>query len=175
MVRHSAGPDEQVPPGIWILVVLGLLPLVTCVGLVVAAPAFAAADGAAREVALPDIAWSDMAALAVQAFIAYVALMLSFLGGARWGAELVRVPRAPSIARLVAAMLPPVIGLAALVPWLTSTQAIGLLMACGLWQLLWDVAASRSRLLPSWNARVRTVVTVVGTVCGLLMVLLKPA
>ena len=150
--------------------VLGLLPLVTCVGLVVAAPAIAAAGGAARDVALPDIA-----ARAVQAFIAYAALMLSFLGGARWGAELVRVPRAPSIPRLLAAMIPPVIGLAALVTWLTSTQAIGLLMACGLWQLLWDVAASRSRLLPAWNARVRTVVTVVGTVCGLVMLLLKPA
>jgi hypothetical protein len=34
-------------------------------------------------------------------------------------------------------------------------------------QLAWDVAASRDGLLPLWNARVRTVMTVAGTLCSL--------
>jgi hypothetical protein len=34
-------------------------------------------------------------------------------------------------------------------------------------QLAWDVAASREGLLPPWNARVRTVLTVAGTLCSL--------
>jgi hypothetical protein len=151
----SSGTTEPVPRGVWVLAGSGILPFLTCIGLLYASP--------------------ELAARAVQAFIAYAALTLSFLGGARWGAELVRVPRAPSLPRLVAAAVPSVVGLAALLPYLTSTQSIVLLMACGIWQLLWDVGASRSRLLPSWNARVRTGMTVAGTVCSIAMLLLKPS
>jgi len=140
---------------VWVLAGSGILPFLTCLGLLFASP--------------------ELAAHAVQAFIAYAALTLSFLGGARWGAELVRVPRAPSLPRLVAAAIPSVIGLAALLPYLTSSQSIVLLMACGLWQLVWDVRASKSRLLPSWNARVRTVMTIAGTLCSIAMLLLKPS
>ncbi len=152
---HSSGSREQVPSGLWIISGSGLLPFVTCLVLVVTAP--------------------DLAARAVQAFIVYAALTLSFLGGARWGAELVRVPRNPSLPRLVAAAIPSVVGLGALLPQVSSTQAITILMVCGLWQLWWDVAASRSRLLPSWNARVRTFMTIGGIACSVAMLLLKPA
>jgi hypothetical protein len=151
----SSGTTEPVPRGVWALAGSGILPFLTCIGLLYASP--------------------ELAARAVQAFIAYAALTLSFLGGARWGAELVRVPRAPSLPRLVAAAIPSVIGLAALLPYLTSTQSIALLMACGVWQLVWDVRASSSRLLPTWNARVRTVMTAAGTLCSIAMLLLKPA
>ncbi len=147
--------NEPVPSGIWIISGSGLLPFVTCLWLVATDPV--------------------LADRAVHAFIVYAALTLSFLGGARWGAELVRVPRAPSLPRLVAAAIPSVVGLGALLPSVTSTQAIMLLVACGLWQLLWDIAASRSRLLPPWNARVRTVMTLGGTACSVAMLLLKPS
>jgi hypothetical protein len=111
---------------------------------------------------------------AVQAFIVYAALTLSFLGGARWGAELVRAPSAPSPMRLAAAAMPSVVGLAALLPYLTQRQSIILLMLCGFAQLGWDIAASRERLLPAWNATVRTVLTVGGTVCSAAMLVLMP-
>ena len=42
-----------------------------------------------------------------------------------------------------------------------------LLMLSGGIQLAWDVAASRDGLLPAWNARVRSVMTVAGTLCSL--------
>jgi hypothetical protein len=155
MDMHSAGSTEPVPAGLWVIAGSGLLPFLTCLALVVFVP--------------------ELAARAVQAFVVYAALTLSFLGGARWGAELVRVPRAPSLPRLVAAAIPSVVGLAALLPYLSTTQALLVLMLCGLWQLWWDVAASRSRLLPSWNARVRTVMTLGGTACSIAMLVLKPA
>lgn len=148
-----SGPVEPVPTGVWFIAGSGLLPFLTCLWLVVASP--------------------ELADRAVQAFIVYAALTLSFLGGARWGAELVRVPRAPSLPRLVAAAVPSMVGLAALLPYVTSTQAIMLLGACALWQLLWDVAASRSRLLPTWNARVRTLMTIAGLLCSGAMLWLK--
>jgi len=104
---------------------------------------------------------------AVRTFLVYAALTLSFLGGARWGAELTRAPDAPNLWRLVAAAVPSVVGLAALVPQTPPKVALGLLMLSGGIQLAWDVSASRAGLLPPWNARVRTVMTVAGTLCSL--------
>jgi hypothetical protein len=42
---------------------------------------------------------------------------------------------------------------------------VGLLLLSSAGQLVWDVQASRAGLLPGWNARVRTVMTVLGTGC----------
>lgn len=149
------GSSDRVPGGLWIVAGSGLVPFLTCLALLFVSP--------------------ELADRAVHGFIAYAALTLSFLGGARWGAELVRVPNAPSMPRLAAAAMPSVVGLAALLPYITSTQAIVLLMLCGVAQLLWDINASRRGLLPAWNGRVRTVMTIGGTVCSLAMLLLKPA
>ena len=66
------------------------------------------------------------------------------------------------------------VGLAALLPSVSSTAALLLLMACGVAQLVWDVRATRDGLLPAWNARVRTVMTIGGTLCSAAMLLLKP-
>ncbi len=112
----------------------------------------------------------DLSALhdaAVRTFLVYAALTLSFLGGARWGAELTRAPQAPDLWRMAAAAAPSVAGLAALLPQTPCKVALGLLMLSGGLQLAWDVAASREGLLPPWNARVRTVMTVAGTLCSL--------
>lgn len=138
----------------WLVAGSGLLPFLTCLALL----------------RVND----ELAARAVHAFIVYAALTLSFLGGARWGAELVRQPDAPVMARLVASAVPSVVGLAALLPSVSSTAALLLLMACGVAQLVWDVRATRDGLLPAWNARVRTVMTIGGTLCSAAMLLLKP-
>ncbi|MCC6245888.1 MAG: DUF3429 domain-containing protein [Gemmatimonadaceae bacterium] len=145
---------SAVPRGLWVVAGSGLLPFLTCLALL-------RADDA-------------LAARAVQAFIVYAALTLSFLGGARWGAELVRQPDAPVVTRLAASAVPSVVGLAALLPSVSATAALLLLMACGVGQLVWDVGASRAGLLPAWNARVRTVMTLGGTLCTAAMLVLKP-
>jgi hypothetical protein len=139
---------------VWLLATSGWLPFLTCLALV-------------RTNVVPP-------AQAVSAFIAYAALTLSFLGGARWGAELVQSPNAPSPMRLAAAATPSVVGLAALLPYLTQQQSIILLMLCGFAQLAWDVSASKRGEMPAWNARVRTVLTIGGTACSALMLALMP-
>ena len=48
-----------------------------------------------------------------------------------------------------------------------AALTLRLLILSGGIQLAWDVAASRSGLLPPWNARVRTVMTIAGTLCSL--------
>lgn len=151
----SASAPAGVPGGLWLIAGSGLIPFLVCLALLFTSP--------------------SLAERAVHAFIVYAALTLSFLGGARWGAELVRVPDAPSLPRLVLSAMPSVIGLAALLPYLSSTAAIALLMLCGLAQLVWDVRASHDGSLPGWNARLRTVMTVGGTLCSVAMLVLKPA
>jgi hypothetical protein len=134
----------------WLVSGSGLVPFLVCLAIVYGTPDFSALHDAA-----------------IRSFIAYAALTLSFLGGARWGAELVRAPEAPHITRLVAAAMPSVAGLFALLPQAPLQGALGLLVLSGGIQLAWDVSASREGLLPPWNARVRTVMTVAGTLCSL--------
>jgi hypothetical protein len=131
----------------WLISGSGLVPFLVCLALAWGVPA------------LRDDA--------IRGFLVYAALTLSFLGGARWGAELVRAPASPSMARLMAAAMPSVVGLCALLPQCPPRVAVGLLLLSSGAQLAWDVSASRRGLLPSWNGRVRTVMTALGTVCTL--------
>ena len=135
---------------LWLISGSGLVPFLVCLAIAYGTPELSALHDAA-----------------VRTFLVYAALTLSFLGGARWGAELTRAPDAPQLARMVAAALPSIVGLAALLPQTPPRVALGLLILSGGVQLAWDVAASREGLLPPWNARVRTVMTVAGTLCSL--------
>jgi hypothetical protein len=134
----------------WLISGTGLVPFLVCLALAYGVPAL-------REDA-------------IHVFLVYSALTLTFLGGARWGAELVRAPDGPDLPRLVLAAGPSVVGLFALLPQTSVRVAFGLLLASGALQLAWDVRASRDGLLPTWNARVRTVMTGCGWVCTLSMV-----
>jgi hypothetical protein len=132
---------------IWLISGSGLVPFLVCLALAYGAP--------------------ELRDAAVRTFIVYSALTLTFLGGARWGAELVRAPEGPNLGRLVASAGPSVVGLGALLPHTPAPLAIGLLLVSSGAQLAWDVAGARRGLLPGWNGRVRTVMTVLGTVCTL--------
>jgi len=92
----------------------------------------------------------------------YGALILSFLGGARWGQEVARP--APRLGIFSIAMLPTLAGLALLLlpaEW-RAQQLWGLAAALLLhWQ--WDVGAMG---LPPWYPRLRTLLTL-GAVTGL--------
>ena len=92
----------------------------------------------------------------------YGALILSFLGGARWGLEVAR-PQ-PRVAVVSLAMLPSLVGLVLLLlpsDW-RSLQLWGLAAAL-LLHWLWDVRAAG---LPPWYPRLRTILTL-GAVTGL--------
>ncbi|MBN8897062.1 MAG: hypothetical protein BGO51_20895 [Rhodospirillales bacterium 69-11] len=102
--------------------------------------------------------WSGFAG---QVLALYGALILSFLGGARWGFA-VGAPR-PSASTVSLAMLPSVVGLGVLVVPDRTVQLLGLAVALGL-HWVWDVTSSE---LPAWYPRLRSVLTA-GAVIGLL-------
>lgn len=92
----------------------------------------------------------------------YGALILSFLGGARWGLA-VAAPR-PGGWTVTLAMLPTLVGLGLMLmpPTAQTERLLGLAAALAL-HLLWD---RRSTGLPSWYPALRTLLTV-GAVGGL--------
>jgi len=137
---------------LWLISGSGLIPFFVCLTLVYAVP--------------------DRRDAAISTALTYAALTLTFLGGSRWGAELVRAPDRPVLGRLIASALPSMIALMALLPQTTPRVALALLVSSSAGQLWWDVRDARRGLLPPWNARLRTVMTVWGTMC---MMALLPA
>ena len=90
--------------------------------------------------------------------IAYGALILSFIGGARWGLEVARpAPRAgvitlamlPTIAALVLLLAPMVVAMA-------PAQQLKAMAALLLLHFLWDL---RARDLPPWYPRLRAILS----------------
>jgi hypothetical protein len=133
----------KIPPAILIYGVLGLVPFL-------APPVI-------------DVTMPALADYAATALAAYGALILSFLGGARWGLAIGKP--VPNVTVISLAMLPTLAGLALLMlPAGTRTaQLTGLAVALAL-HWVWDW---RGTDLPPWYARLRTILTI-GAVAGLL-------
>jgi hypothetical protein len=103
--------------------------------------------------------WTNLAAM-VEA--AYAALILSFLGGARWGLA-VRDP-APDPVVVGLAMTPTLVGLAALVVLQGAVRLQLVVFAAALaFSWCWDFTAKAA---PPWYARLRTGLTI-GAIGGL--------
>ncbi len=95
----------------------------------------------------------------------YAGLILSFLGGARWGFANARPE--PDIAVVSLSMLPTLVGLALLTASANhrALQLTGLAIALGS-HWLWDM---RSQNLPAWYPHLRTLLTaaaVIGLIAG---------
>ena len=87
----------------------------------------------------------------------YGAIILSFLGGIRWGAAL-KLPRGPLQSTLfVLSVLPSLAGFAALL--LPSTAGLVLLIGGFLLQGVWDVQSVQHNELPAWYATLRAILT----------------
>ena len=113
---------------------------------------------------LATLLWPPLADVAALAAVAYGALILSFLGGARWGLEVTRA--APRFEVVTFAMLPTLVGLGLLLlpAGARRFQLAGLALALAL-HLLWD---KRSSGLPRWYLRLRAPLTA-GAVAALLV------
>lgn len=127
--------DARLPPGLTALTLAGALPFALCV---------AAALG-----------WPERSGMALNVFIAYGALILSFLGGTRWGAGL---STGAGTLRYVEAVLPSLIGLAALLLHFRPSIALALL---SLGFLIWWRLDSVDRRWPAAYRRLRGQVSVV--------------
>jgi hypothetical protein len=132
-----------------------LPPSALWLGLAGLIPFYAGALGAAA----PDPALSRAALLA---FSIYAAAILSFLGGARWGLELARAPQAPSTSRLCYSVAPSIGGWALALASAVTPAAAGIAAGFAITfvvQFVWDSAAGREGLAPSWYPRLRGTLT----------------
>lgn len=112
----------------------------------------------------------DYRDLALRLLIAYAALILSFLGGARWGLAVARPEPSPLTVSL--AMLPTLfaLGLMMLPATLQSWQIGGLILGLTL-HWIWDI---RAKGLPDWYPGLRTLLSggaVAGLIAGALFLL----
>lgn len=121
--------------------------------------------GAAIAVWLSD---TEQQPQAVFALLAYGAVILSFLGGVRWGAVLRNQAALEQAHPLVMSILPSLVAwLALLVP---PTAGLTLLIIGLSGQFLYDRAAARSDELPAWYGRLRVILSI-GAVTSLAVAL----
>jgi hypothetical protein len=133
---------DSVPPAVLAYGVLGIAPFWSLPVVTLLAPNYTGVAGAIEAV--------------------YAALILSFLGGARWGLALQHA--APNPVTVGLAMTPTLAGLAALV-FIHGQVRMQLFVLAGALMLswAWDLCA---RGLPPWYGRLRSGLTL-GAVCGL--------
>lgn len=129
-------------------------------------PPAAAALGGAGAVPFAALAlfsfpiWPPYHLTAALALQLYAAIILSFLGGVRWGAAMARNGEALRWPTLTPSVLPPLAAWGGvLAP--NFAASLALLAAGYLGLLAYDVASARSGELPAWYAKLRTPLTVV--------------
>ena len=89
--------------------------------------------------------------------VVYGAIILSFLGGIRWGTALGPYDHARQGLVFMASVLGSLAGLAA--AFLPAVPALSLLIAGFLMQALWDVTSAEAGRLPGWFGRLRMILT----------------
>ena len=122
------------------------------------------AGAAAQWVALPLLT----AEPGLKLVIAYGAIILSFLGGIRWGTAIGPYDSRRQGMEFTASVLGSLAGLAAI--FTPPVPALTLLIAGFLMQALWDVTSVESGRLPSWFGKLRMLLTA-GAVISLIAAL----
>lgn len=102
-----------------------------------------------------------------QTLLAYGAVILSFLGGVRWGRALVTSHKDDQTRDFVLSVLPSIFGWSCLLLPIIS-GGIFLLIFGYLWQLYVDLKATRNYSLPQWFGRLRLRLTI-GAIIALLV------
>jgi hypothetical protein len=146
--RYISG---RIPAAALLLGLAGLLPFI----------AGAAAQWASLSLLAPEVG--------LRLAIIYGAIILSFLGGIRWGTAIGPYDSGRQTLEFSASVLGSLAGLAA--AFLPAIPALALLIAGFLMQGLWDVMSVDSGRLPSWFGRLRMILTA-GAVISLIAALL---
>lgn len=95
--------------------------------------------------------------IGLKLIIAYGAIILSFLGGIRWGAAIMPHGTRRQGLEFVGSVVGSLAGLAAI--FLPPVPALALLIAGFLMQALWDVMSVESGRLPPWFGKLRMLLT----------------
>lgn len=111
--------------------------------------------------------WIVSADLALRATVAYGAVILSFLGGVRWGMGLLLSNPETRDARFALSIIPSLIGWVAVL--LPAFPALVMLAVSFAAQGAWDVGDAEDDGAPSWFGHLRTMLTAL--VCSLLSVM----
>lgn len=111
--------------------------------------------------------WFVDQSLALRSTLGYGAVILSFLGGTRWGLGLLLTNEDKRDARFTLSVLPSLLGWVALL--LPAFPALVLLAVSFAAQGAWDVGDAVDDGAPQWFAHLRTVLTAL--VCSLLSVM----
>jgi hypothetical protein len=131
------------PKGPWVLGLAGLIPF------------YAALAGG-------QFAPAPYGGVCVTILFAYGAIILSFLGGTRWGFEVGARPEGPGFFTLMFSVVPSFLGvIAAISQYQAPLLGLGILMAGFLIMWLWDYATSggSTRRWPLWYRPLRTTLT----------------
>lgn len=116
--------------------------------------------GACALVVLALGAQNPLAAPTVEIFRNYAVVILSFLGGIRWGHALLRTAddhTAPESWTLVISVIPPLIAWSSM--FLDAVPAIGLLLVAFCAQGAWDSLSANAGRLPNWFTPLRMILT----------------
>ena len=101
--------------------------------------------------------------IGIVSVIAYGAVILSFLGGTRWGLAIANRPNGPAPLALTWSVLPSLVGWAALVISVDPVRAphYGVIMMMGAYgmMLAWDLSTVRAGVWPDWYGPLRVVLT----------------
>jgi hypothetical protein len=108
-----------------------------------------------------------IAAFAVKGGIAYGAVILSFLGGIRWGEALKPYGKRERAFAFTLSVVPSLAGWAALL--MPAIPALSLLVAGFLMQSLWDVTSAQEGRLPGWFGKLRAILTSLAVTALILM------
>lgn len=140
--QSSLSPDAHDRRTIWIIAVTGAIPMVVFAILIVLTGGH-----------------SEISILLIDAFKVYSTLVLSFLGGVRWGAVLASQDRLPAGKIIITSLLAPLIGWIAV--FVSEPMCFALLIVGFAGQGAWDNFAAHNGRLPIWFAKLRMILTVV--------------
>lgn len=143
-------PSSSIPASALALGLAGLIPFV--------------AGAIALWVPLPLLGPED----GLRLLVVYGAIILSFLGGIRWGTAIGPYDGARQTREFGLSVLGSLAGLAAV--FLPPTAGVTLLIAGFLVQALWDVTSAEAGRLPMWFGRLRMLLTagaVIALIAGL--------
>ena len=107
-------------------------------------------------------------------YTAYAGLILSFLGGVRWGAEMNRNPDRPDGAVLAISILPSLQALIAAITHLVGQPVLAwFIIGVGLWaQFHWDQVGSETGALAPWYKSLRLILTLFANLAAAAMIVI---
>lgn len=110
----------------------------------------------------------------VNAFRAYSIIILSFLGGIRWGEAILRADQPETQATfdtrsLIVSVVPSLIGWASI--FFPAAPALGLLLIGFCAQGAWDSFSAQSARLPAWFGKLRIFLTIIVASCHVLLLM----